>query len=287
MARDAPHMGAIGGVRVHFASISEGNIGMEAAKKRRSSPKTPAMPVWEESGALMAAFAYEYASDPCFGHALETLTAGHEAPASQVDFYGSYNYLYPRLYCHLPDSARAFAHDLAAFSERWGLDLLPKRQGTSAVLDWCIAKSRNSRVRPDWFVSIFGFGGAMDEQERSVCVNLIDEWPIYREPREAAKKRLLARCAEAIDAEMSRIRDEADATRDATGQPLIIFPTTKPQRAEHLNWLYQRMAYRRPCLVIAKNEYRDEPTVRNPTDSIKSELGIAKIPAANEHFSPI
>ena len=44
MCRDAPHMGAIGGVRVHFASTVEGHKGMAAAKKRRISPNIPTMP---------------------------------------------------------------------------------------------------------------------------------------------------------------------------------------------------------------------------------------------------
>jgi len=286
---------------------------MVGAENRRSSPRIPAMPSWEAAGWVMAAFAFEYASDPRFGYALETLVSGHEQTARQVDISRSYDYLYPGLSAHLPDSHRAFAHDLAAFSERWGLDRLPDYQGTNAVLDWCSLRSRNRRVRADWFISGFGAGGGMpsigevvkcemfqiagpngetiwvrdEERKPLIRVNLTDEWPIYNETREAAKKRLLARCAETIDAELSRIRREADTMRDATGQPLITFPTTKPQRSAHLNWLYQRMAYRRPCRVIAKNEYVDEPTVRNPTDSIKSELGIAEIPVADEHYSPI
>lgn len=245
------------------------------------------MPAWAESGSLMAAFAYEYASDPCFGYALETLFGRNEMAARQVPLFLPYYYLLPGHFRHLPDVSRAFAYDLAAFSERWGLDRLSKHVGATAVLNWCSARSMNDRVRSDWFLSIFDFGGTMDEQKRVVCFNLVDEWPIYREPWEAAKKRLLAECATVIDAEMDRIRDEAGAARDATGQPLIIFPTTKSQRAKHLNWLYQRMAYRRPCRVIAYNEYVEEATVRNPTDSIKSELGITKIPDADEHHSPI
>jgi len=290
---------------------------MVRVDNRRSSTRIPAMPSWEAAAWIVAALAFEYASDPCFDYALETLIAGHEATASQVDISRSYDYLYPGLYRRLPDPQRAFAHDLTAFSERWGLDRLPDHQGTNAVLDWCSFRSRNHRARADWFISGFGAGGGMpsigevvkcemfeitgpdgetywvrdEERKPLIRVNITDEWPIYREPREAAKKRLLARCAEAIDAEQSRIRQEADALRDTNGQPLIIFPTTKPQRAAHLNWLYQRLAYRRPCRIIADNEtdskYVDEPTIRNATDNMKRELGIADLPAADEHYSPI
>ena len=189
----------------------------------------------------------------------------------------------------------AYRDDVVALAIDWGLSRIPEDRGLIALHSWMVNW-------PNAGEPLSGLGGGLmwmhfcDAPDGAIHIELVDRWDPEDEPigdhtervperllplydyqvnvtSLGAKGRLLRRCEALIDAELDRIAR-------AYEQDGFMFEDTAHRRDWHMQWLYERLAHRRPVRHIADAAGVSEGAVRKETERLKNDLGIPQLPTA-------
>lgn len=186
--------------------------------------------------------------------------------------------------------------DVVALARDWGLSCVPEDRGLIALHEWAVIW-RHRDGQPG---AGLGYGlmwvGPWDALDGAVHIELTDSWDPEDEPigdhteripdrllplydyrvnhkTHGAKARLLRACEALIDAELDRIAHDYERAG-------FTFEDTPHSRGDHMQWLYERLAHRRPVRHIADDADVSEGAVRKATEQLATIIGIDKLPTA-------
>jgi hypothetical protein len=226
----------------------------------------PARQPWEAAWGLKFAYLAHYANDPRFCAALEALWSdfGHGA-AEELQTTHNLWRLRERAQ-RQPSLARgylaAYLHHLRVLTREWGLDHLepadPDRTvssgGEEAIHRWCEFRASRAARGHELAAHDFGVGvsagGGRPALDPTFTLHLEAAWDPREEPRAAARRRLRAEVTQQIDAELERLTRETQALG-------YQFADRKPKLHQHLQWLYEHVAYGKSYRKLADEQLGD------------------------------
>lgn len=277
----------------------------------------PARLDWEDRGHTRADYLWFYVEHPPFREALLALYANHAAGretvlASRPEVWRIWELVWRET--AEAEWAKTYLDAVHALAVAWGLDRLgpaPPRldekpnpsEGETYLHSWCAFSAlddlqRGAAPTPDSFLSQAGLGGSrpdigevvsrdevivaedadtrtrwvvVDERRRPlVRVQIEDEWDARMEPQPAARERLLNEATRQINAELERIAGMTEAVG-------YRFPGTRGKAADHLRWLFERVALKKSVKDIAREHlggWFKAPTVRKALTHYAELVGV-------------
>lgn len=236
-----------------------------------------------------------YDGDPRFAGAVAALIQRHGDALDWIakqDWKDNWSAIAARATC--PDLA-AYQNDAMALADDWGLARFPESRGLTALHRGALDRIRYAGPVPGLGRGLM-WVGFCDAPDGAVHIELTDYWDPEDEPigertvrvperllqlydyrvnhkMYGAKARLLHACEALIDAELDRIA--RDYERDG-----FTFEDTAHSRGDHMQWLYERLAHRRPVRRIADDADVSEGAVRKATEHRTTTIGIDKLPTS-------
>jgi len=173
-------------------------------------------------------------------------------------------------------SVQTYASDLHKLTARWGLHRTLNDWGHDAMHSWFKINSDAPSCLMQWGVKVPQLKPTAEIRVPIVRATLEDVWYADRESRTRAKKRLMSKMEELVEAELDRVAFEYE-------QAGYEFQDRRPMFTRNIRWLYRRVAYRESCDVIAAHEHRNcrfgyhPQFVQRETKGLADNMGL-KIP---------
>lgn len=282
----------------------------ETSRDCHSRTPKPAILAWQHKTQAVWALLQRYAYDDDFGSALEALYWPHRTGLQRLVYREHWwtPYILDQL-AALPvsdDDAKPLivaASAVRRFAARWGLDRFRQEQGLEALRAWFLLRLdpvSGKRITAHDFCTGVGSGGTLpqvgavterhlhnvsspsgdefvvvDETRRPIVeAPTPDTWYADRESPGDAYNRILTTWSEHLRNELDQLRDEYVASG-------FEFHDTRPEARSHMDWLYERLAYRAHPADIGQRANRAEGSVRNETRDLAKWLEI-ELPRARK-----
>lgn len=254
--------------------------------------KYPALLAWRRQGDLLSGYFLCYTADPAFSKDLLAFWEDNKEAVAEVSFICAWWHLKFLPQGHYP-MAQSYIENVAAFAAKWRLDHLAGYRGRDAIMGWCWIKNRSPRITVDSFVTAgSGCGGMIpsvgekvwgeyplknpitgeevmfkgyDIRLPSVKIEIDSWWDAERESPAVVYDRLIEDCRTQIVEQLSHWCREYEVAG-------YQFPDKADKTQEHIEWLYQRVVYRKTCDAIAAHTERDDGYSKDYIQRITKEL---------------